>query len=238
MFSSSRRRILKWSVILNSPSSSSSSFRCVRFADSSPARLAISAVLFTPVRGYLKDHQQDRIEALIAQIEGDDRYRDDIGYRGDRAMTLVGAGGLTGVGRDHAATLLRFNHLPEEHNDMIFAVVACRWGPPTTGDHREDHVVVLLRKMVESEQRRRMITSDSRQSAGSDQRHRPIAPISDVVPISIVSLDLRDEGFDPILLMILEVSANRREEHRRDRQPCRRRIRETNTTKRRRRRRR
>ena len=90
--------------------------------------LAISAVLFTPVRGYLKEHQQDRIEALIAQIEGDDRYRDDIGYQGDRAMTLVGAGGLTGVGREHAATLLRFNHLPEEHNDMIFAVVACRWG--------------------------------------------------------------------------------------------------------------
>ena len=90
--------------------------------------LAISAVLFTPVRGFLKDHQQDRIEALLAQIEGDDRYRDDIGYQGDRAMTLAGAGGATGVGREHAATLLRFNHLPEDHNDMIFAVVTCRWG--------------------------------------------------------------------------------------------------------------
>ena len=88
----------------------------------------MSAVLFTPMRGYLKEHQQDRIEALLAQIEGDDRYRDDIGYQGDRAMTLAGAGGLTGVGREHAATLLRFNHLPEEHNDMIFAVVTCRWG--------------------------------------------------------------------------------------------------------------
>ena len=51
--------------------------------------LAMSAVLFTPVRGYLKEHQQDRIEALLAQIEGDDRYRDDIGYQGDRAMTLA-----------------------------------------------------------------------------------------------------------------------------------------------------
>ncbi len=90
--------------------------------------LMMSAVLFTPVRGYLKEHQQDRIEALLAQIEGDDRYRDDIGYQGDRAMTLAGAGGMTGVGREHAATLLRFNHLPEEHNDMIFAVVTCRWG--------------------------------------------------------------------------------------------------------------
>ena len=90
--------------------------------------LVMSAVLFTPVRGYLKEHQQDRIEALLAQIEGDDRYRDDIGYQGDRAMTLAGAGGATGVGREHAATLLRFNHLPEEHNDMIFAVVTCRWG--------------------------------------------------------------------------------------------------------------
>ncbi|MFM1935186.1 MAG: Peptidoglycan glycosyltransferase MrdB, partial [Planctomycetota bacterium] len=27
-----------------------------------------------------------------------------------------------------AGTLIRFNRLPEEHNDMIFVVIACRWG--------------------------------------------------------------------------------------------------------------
>ncbi|MAD78400.1 MAG: hypothetical protein CMJ51_03400 [Planctomycetaceae bacterium] len=91
--------------------------------------IAVGSVLFVPaVQGVLKQHQQDRVKALVAQIEQDDRYRQDIGYQGFKAMTLVGAGGLTGVGRDEAATLVRFNHLPEEHNDMIFAVISCRWG--------------------------------------------------------------------------------------------------------------
>ena len=67
------------------------------------------------VQDQLKPHQQDRVKALVAQIEGADRYRRNIGYQGYKAMTLVGAGGLTGVGRDQAETLIRFNHLPEEH---------------------------------------------------------------------------------------------------------------------------
>lgn len=91
--------------------------------------VAVSAVLFVPqVRGMLKNHQQDRIEAHLAQVANDGRYRSNIGYQGYQAMTLVGAGGWTGVGRDHAETLIRFNKLPEEHNDMIFAVITCRWG--------------------------------------------------------------------------------------------------------------
>ncbi len=76
----------------------------------------------------LKPHQKDRIKAMIAQVTGDDRYEDDIGYQGAKARTLVGAGGLMGVGQAHAADLISFNELPEEHNDMIFAVVCCRWG--------------------------------------------------------------------------------------------------------------
>ena len=91
--------------------------------------LLAGTVLFIPsVQGLLKSHQQDRVKAVVAQWEEDPRYRDDIGYQGFKAMTLVGAGGSTGVGRDHAETLVRFNHLPEEHNDMIFAVITVRWG--------------------------------------------------------------------------------------------------------------
>lgn len=91
--------------------------------------VAIGSVLFVPqVQGRLKPHQQDRVKALVAQVEGDDRYRRNIGYQGYKAMTLVGAGGVTGVGKERAETLIRFNHLPEEHNDMIFAVITCRWG--------------------------------------------------------------------------------------------------------------
>jgi len=76
----------------------------------------------------LRDHQRDRIDALLAQVRGDPRHEDDIGYQGARAMTLVGAGGLFGVGKQKAADLIEYNHLPEEHNDMVFAVVTCRWG--------------------------------------------------------------------------------------------------------------
>ena len=76
----------------------------------------------------LKPHQKDRIQALIAQVQGDDRFEQTIGYQGARAMTLVGAGQLTGVGKEQASQLLRANHLPEEHNDMVFAVISLRWG--------------------------------------------------------------------------------------------------------------
>lgn len=76
----------------------------------------------------LQPHQKARIEAMFAQMRGDDRHADDIGYQGDRAVMLVGSGGITGVGAEHARDLIVHNHLPEEHNDMIFAVITCRWG--------------------------------------------------------------------------------------------------------------
>lgn len=76
----------------------------------------------------LKPHQKDRLKAMVAQTTGDERYIRDIGFQGDRAMMLAGSGGLFGNGREHAADLVSFNRLPEEHNDMIFAVICCRWG--------------------------------------------------------------------------------------------------------------
>ncbi len=76
----------------------------------------------------LRPHQKDRIQALIAQIEGDDRFEQSIGYQGARAMTLIGAGGVSGVSKEKAEELLKSNHLPEEHNDMIFAVICLRYG--------------------------------------------------------------------------------------------------------------
>ncbi len=76
----------------------------------------------------LKPHQRQRIVAMISQAQGDNRYVKDIGYQQDKAMTLVGAGGALGYGAQGAATMVRFNRLPEDHNDMIFAVVVNRWG--------------------------------------------------------------------------------------------------------------
>jgi cell division protein FtsW (lipid II flippase) len=76
----------------------------------------------------LRQHQKDRIKALVAQVQGDNQYEQSIGYQGARAMTLIGAGQASGVGKEMAQELLDANHLPEEHNDMIFAVIALRWG--------------------------------------------------------------------------------------------------------------
>ena len=76
----------------------------------------------------LQPHQQNRIDALVAQLKGDDQYEQNIGYQGARAMTLIGAGQVWGVGSKDAKELLAANHLPEEHNDMIFAVIVLRWG--------------------------------------------------------------------------------------------------------------
>ena len=90
------------------------------------ALLGISASV--PMYMMLKPHQKDRITALIAQVQGDDRYEQSIGYQGARAMTLIGAGQMWGVGETDAKELLAANHLPEEHNDMIFAVIVLRWG--------------------------------------------------------------------------------------------------------------
>ncbi|MSQ91096.1 MAG: rod shape-determining protein RodA [Phycisphaerales bacterium] len=91
--------------------------------------VVLSAALLAPISyPVLKPHQRARIDSLVAQLTGDDRYNTTIGFQGNRARTLVGAGGIFGNGAEAAKNLVRFNALPEEHNDMIFAVVACRWG--------------------------------------------------------------------------------------------------------------
>ena len=92
--------------------------------------VVLIAVSAAPI-GYfalLKPYQRARIDAIAAQIRGDTRFERDIGFQGWRAMRLVGAGGIAGNDVAHARALIVHNKLPEEHNDMIFAVVACRFG--------------------------------------------------------------------------------------------------------------
>ncbi|MSR33589.1 MAG: hypothetical protein EXS12_02125 [Phycisphaerales bacterium] len=91
--------------------------------------LILGVMLIAPITyPILRPHQRERVDALFAQFRGDDRYARDIGFQADRAMTLIGAGGLWGNDRAHTAALVKNNHLPEQHNDMIFAVICCRWG--------------------------------------------------------------------------------------------------------------
>ncbi len=76
----------------------------------------------------LRPHQRARIRAIISQARGDTRYIRDIGYQQHVAMVLVGAGEFAGYPADRSPTLVHFNRLPEDQNDMIFAVIANRWG--------------------------------------------------------------------------------------------------------------
>jgi cell division protein FtsW (lipid II flippase) len=95
------------------------------------ALFAMCAALVAPAAffgGVLKPHQRARVDAYIAQLQGDTRYRNDIGYQADRATTLIGAGGMWGMPADEASVLIERNRLPEDHNDMVFSVICCRWG--------------------------------------------------------------------------------------------------------------
>jgi cell division protein FtsW (lipid II flippase) len=76
----------------------------------------------------LRPHQRARIVSLISQARGDTRHIEDTGYQQYKAMTLVGSGQAGGYGAERSAVIVGHNKLPEDHNDMIFAVIANRWG--------------------------------------------------------------------------------------------------------------
>jgi cell division protein FtsW (lipid II flippase) len=76
----------------------------------------------------LRPHQVDRINAVIDQIEGDERHVQGRGFQGHQARMLIGAGGLTGHPDAKARALIEFSRVPEKHNDMIFPVLVNRLG--------------------------------------------------------------------------------------------------------------
>lgn len=76
----------------------------------------------------LKPHQRVRIESMYYQLMGDSRMDENAGYQQKVAVRLVSAGGASGYGKERAATVIDYNDLPFDHNDMIFPVIACRWG--------------------------------------------------------------------------------------------------------------
>jgi cell division protein FtsW (lipid II flippase) len=88
----------------------------------------LGACLGASMLPLLEDHQKDRIAALVDHWSGAQSKLQDEGFQGHKAMTLVGAGGLTGLGAEDGRTLVTGNRLPEDHNDMIFAVISVRWG--------------------------------------------------------------------------------------------------------------
>jgi cell division protein FtsW (lipid II flippase) len=92
--------------------------------------VAVLSLIFAVQGKYplLRPHQVERIQAVADRIKGDERYSDDRGFQGRQAMTLIGAGGMTGHSFEKSSNLVRYSALPEAHNDMIFAVVVNRFG--------------------------------------------------------------------------------------------------------------
>lgn len=72
----------------------------------------------------LEQHQEVRIASMIWP----QKYALTAGYQQDVSLRMIAAGGLDGYGRQRASTVLHFNKLPYDENDMIFAVVVSAWG--------------------------------------------------------------------------------------------------------------
>lgn len=76
----------------------------------------------------LKPHQKERIVGLINMVQGNPEGADDINYQSLTAIRLAGAGEASGMAEAKSRAVVHFNHLPERHNDMIFAVIVNRFG--------------------------------------------------------------------------------------------------------------
>ncbi|TVQ61396.1 MAG: rod shape-determining protein RodA [Phycisphaerales bacterium] len=76
----------------------------------------------------LRPHQKERIVAMVTRVQGDYSRADSSQYQSLKAITLTGAGGVTGLDATHSRAVIEFNALPERHNDMIFVMVVNRHG--------------------------------------------------------------------------------------------------------------
>lgn len=91
--------------------------------------IVVCAALAAPAAyPMLKDHQKERLVAMVRQFQGDTSTADDINYQSLTAQRLIGAGGADGHDDGMSRTLVHYNRLPERHNDMIFAVIVNRFG--------------------------------------------------------------------------------------------------------------
>lgn len=90
--------------------------------------VAAAGLAAPAVYPFLMPHQKTRIKALVSQIQGDRQGALSTNYQSFTAQTLAGAGRIAGNTDPHARALVRYNRLPERHNDMIFSVIVARFG--------------------------------------------------------------------------------------------------------------
>lgn len=76
----------------------------------------------------LRPHQVQRIQAVVEQFRGDERFTQSRGFQGRQARMLIGAGGLSGHPESKSRAMIEYSKLPEKHTDMIFPVLVNRFG--------------------------------------------------------------------------------------------------------------
>jgi cell division protein FtsW (lipid II flippase) len=113
------------------------------------AMIVLAALLISPLLWHkMQPYQRLRISSVLLQSDwlrqkaeqhpalgrmlvGSDfstkRWKDDWGYHLIRSKYAVASGGLDGYGF-RRGPFLKYNFLPERHNDFIFAIIAHQWG--------------------------------------------------------------------------------------------------------------
>ncbi len=92
------------------------------------AVVLIAAMAAPAAYPILKPHQKERFVGLFKQLRGDTSADQDINMQSVTAQRVAGAGEWEGAGDRQSRVLLKYNALPERHNDMIFAVICNRFG--------------------------------------------------------------------------------------------------------------
>lgn len=92
------------------------------------AVVLIAAMAAPAAYPILKPHQKERFVGLFKQLKGDTSADQDINMQSVTAQRIAGAGEWNGAGDRQSRVLLKYNALPERHNDMIFAVICNRFG--------------------------------------------------------------------------------------------------------------
>jgi rod shape-determining protein RodA len=85
---------------------------------------AAPAFYYSPL---MNSYQRQRVLSLLRQGETDQHWRLNAGYQLNQSKIALGSGRVLGQGF-HGGAFFRYNLLPEEHNDFIFAVLGHQWG--------------------------------------------------------------------------------------------------------------
>jgi cell division protein FtsW (lipid II flippase) len=71
---------------------------------------------------FVKHYQRDRV---FAMLDANSQALRDVNYQQDNALAALGSGGIAGKG---LGTMPISRHVPERHNDMIFALIGEQFG--------------------------------------------------------------------------------------------------------------